>query len=390
MIVKNANIYTKDHIFQKGNIILKDGLIQNIELEDDESIKEISFEDLGSKEDVLDVNGKYVIPALMDIHFHGALGSDFCDGTKESLDAISMYECKNGVLEICPATMTVPEDQIEKILSNAANYKEQEKGSSLVGINLEGPFISPLKMGAQNPENIKNASLELFEKWQALSKGLIRLLDIAPEEANNMKVIKDIKEKNKNIHISIAHSNCNYDEAKECFKNGADHLTHLWNAMNMMQHRNPGPAVAGMEEGAFAELICDGIHIHPAMVRLAFKMFGDDKIVLISDSIRASGMPDGEYDLGGQNVLVRGRKAVLKDNENALAGSVTNLFECMKNCVSFGIPLETAIRASSENPAKSIGLFNEYGSIEKGKIANLLVLNDNLELEQVIKKGKII
>jgi len=335
-----------------------------------------------------------VIPGLVDIHFHGAKNCDFCDGSIEALKTIAEYELSQGVLAICPTSMTIPKEDIKRVLENATEFKamDYKYGSSLIGINLEGPFISPKKVGAQNPENVVAANLGLFNEFQEKAKGIIKLVDIAPEEAGNLEFIRDLKQStsDSDIHVSIAHSNCDYDTAKMAFEYGADHMTHLWNAMNGIHHRNPGPSLAGAESGAFAEIICDGIHIHPAMIRLAFKMFGEDKICLISDSMRATGMPDGEYDLGGQRVLVQGKKAVLKDNADALAGSVSNLYECMKNAVSFGISLETAVRAASENPAKSIGIDSEYGIIDEGKFANLLVLDDDLNLEKIINKGRFV
>jgi len=384
MIIKNANIYTKDHEFKQGSILINEDRIDKLVFENVESI---------SDSETIDAKGHYVIPGLVDIHFHGAKNCDTCDCSVESLKTIAEYEASQGVLAICPATMTIPVDELENVLSTAskfANTQKNEKEASLVGINLEGPFISPQKVGAQNSENIKAASIDLFTKLQAVANGLIKLVDLAPEEGDNLAFIKDLKEQYSNVHTSIAHSNCDYDIAKDAFDNGIDHLTHTWNAMNGINHRAPGPSIAGAEAHAYAELICDGIHIHPAMVRLAFKMFGDDRLCLISDSMRAAGMPDGEYDLGGQSVVVKGNKAVLKADENTIAGSVTNLYECMKKAVSFGIPFETAVRAASENPAKSIGLDQDYGVIDSGKFANLLIVDNDLNIVKIINKGVLI
>ena len=256
--------------------------------------------------------------------------------------------------------------------------------SELVGINMEGPFINLKKAGAQNPEYIMPADKEMFLRLQERSGGLIKLVDIAPEEKGAMEFIEQCHDQ---VKISIAHTCSDYDTAREALEKGVGHMTHLYNAMPGINHREPGPIIAALEAGAEVELIADGIHIHPAMVRTTFRIFGADKVILISDSMEATGLLDGDYQLGGQGVTVKGRKAVLTKDPGVIAGSVTNLFDCMKNCVlNMGIPLEDAVLAATENPAESIGVEKDYGKIAVGNYGNLLLLDKDLQIKNIVQK----
>lgn len=377
MIIQNALIYTTKHKFEK-----KDLRIFN------ERIAEIAeCGQLPPKgEEVMDAEGQYAIPGLVDIHFHGAVGYDFCQATEEELEKIAEYEAQNGILAICPATMSYNEQILEKIMDKAKNYSGQH-GADLVGINMEGPFISRKKAGAQNPEYIMPADVGMFERLQHRSEGLIKLVDLAPEENGAMEFIEQCHEQ---VKISLAHTCSDYDTAKEAFEKGAGHMTHLYNAMPGISHRAPGPVIAALEAGAEVELIADGIHIHPAMVRTTFRIFGAEKVILISDSMEATGLADGEYQLGGQEVTVKGKKAVLTRDAGTIAGSVTNLYECMKNCVqNMQIPLEEAVLAATENPARSIGIEQDYGRIAIGNYGNILLLNPDLSIQNIMQRGRI-
>ena len=377
MIIKNALVYTADHKFEKKDVRIED-----------ERIAEITENGqiTATDEDVIDGEGMYAIPGLVDIHFHGAVGYDFCQASKEELLKIAEYEAKNGVLAICPATMSYNEEILGHVMDKAADYKE-DTGADLVGINMEGPFINLKKAGAQNPEYIMPADKEMLLRLQERSGGLIKLVDIAPEEKGAMEFIEQCHDQ---VKISIAHTCSDYDTAREALEKGVGHMTHLYNAMPGISHREPGPIIAALEAGAEVELIADGIHIHPAMVRTTFRIFGADKVILISDSMEATGLLDGDYQLGGQGVTVKGRKAVLTKDPGVIAGSVTNLFDCMKNCVqNMGIPLEDAVLAATENPAESIGVEKDYGRIAVGNYGNLLLLDKDLQIKNIVQKGKI-
>lgn len=383
MKITGAYVYSPQHEFVKKDVYIKDGNFTDGE----------GF-DKGA-EDTLDASGLMLIPGLVDIHFHGALGHDFCDADPEGLTAISQYEARNGVTAVCPATMTYSEEILGKIMNNAADWKNknltenQKQGcADLVGINLEGPFISGKKLGAQNPQYLHLPDAAMFRRLQDRSGGLIRLVDIAPEVMGSMEFIRELAPE---VCISLAHTCADFDTAVRAFEAGARHMTHLFNAMPGINHRQPGPIIAALEHKAEVELIADGIHVDPAMVRFAFNTFGEDKVILISDSMEATGLPDGQYSLGGQDVTVMGKKATLTSDPATIAGSVTNLFAAMKTAVNdMGIPLESAIRAATENPARSIGIFDRYGSITPGKVASAVLIDDRLNIIKVILRGHLL
>lgn len=370
MIIKNAKVFTEEGIFKK----------QTIYIENDRIVK-----DIPQDKTEIDGSGCVAIPGLTDIHFHGCVGYDFCDGTHEAFKAMAEYELKNGVTTICPATMTLAEDTLLSICEAAKTYSG-DTGAELVGINMEGPFISQGKKGAQNGNYIQGPSIEVFKRLQEASGNQFKLVSIAPESPNAMEFIDELKD---DIVMSIAHTTCDYDTAKVAMDKGALHITHLYNAMHPFTHRAPGPIGAAVDNPKCeVELICDGIHIHEAVVRTTLKMFGDDRVIFISDSMMATGMKDGNYSLGGQAVKVVGNLATLEDN--TIAGSATNLMDCVRVAVKdMQVPLESAIKCAAVNSAKSIGIYDNYGSLSQGKIANVVLLKeDDLSIEKVIFKGK--
>ena len=283
--------------------------------------------------------------------------------------------------------MTIQADKLAQIMKVAGVY-QSENGSKLRGINMEGPFINSEKKGAQDAKYIRNCSVEMYQNFQKLSGGLIKLVDIAPETKEAFDFIDAVKNE---TTISIAHTCADYQTANLAFQKGVSHVTHLYNAMPLFSHREPGVVGAAFDnKHTYVELICDNVHIHPSVVRATFAMFGDDRIVFISDSMRATGLKDGRYTLGGQEVVVKGNKATLI-KENALAGSVTNLADCMKIAVTkMKIPLESAVACATINPAKSIGIYDKCGSITVGKAADLVLLNKDLSLKAVFINGKMI
>ncbi len=339
---------------------------------------------LGEPEQTIEAAGLYAIPGLVDIHSHGAVGCDFCDGTHESIDAITRYEASRGVTAWCGTTMTFPEEKLASIMGCAAEHADADDAAALVGINMEGPFISPEKVGAQNPAYVQRCDAEMFRRLQKAAGGKIKLVDIAPEEPGALEFIEEMRD---DVRISVAHTCADYDQAAKAFRCGAKHVTHLYNAMPGLHHRKPGVIPAALEARATPEIIADGVHIHPAMVRLAFSMFGAERMILISDSMEATGMPDGEYSLGGQAVTKRGSHATLHDG--TLAGSATDLMGCMRVAATeMGLPLEAAVRAATENPARAVGVFDERGSLDAGKIADVVLLDANLDVAGVILRGR--
>lgn len=371
-------------VIQGGKVFLPDGSF----VEQDVFVSGERFSETGSGSDVINADGCYVIPGLIDVHFHGCMGHDFCDGTEDSIHAMAEYELENGITSICPATMTLGEDRLLKIAQAADAYRKagHQDGAELVGINMEGPFISMAKKGAQNSDFIAKADAAMLRRLQEASGGLIRLCALAPEEDGAMEFIDACKDE---VVISVAHTTADYDTAREAFRRGAKQVTHLYNAMPPFSHRAPGVIGAACDSDCNVEMICDGIHVHPSVIRTTFKMFGDDRIILISDSMEATGMADGSYSLGGQAVTVKGSLATLADG--TIAGSATNLMNCLRYTVKVaGIPLESAVKCATRNPAAAIGIADEYGSIAAGKYANAVILNDNLEIVTIIRRGKIV
>lgn len=334
-------------------------------------------------EPVIDATDCYVIPGLVDIHFHGSAGADMSDGDVEGLHKMGAYEASRGITAMCPATMTLPQEVLLKAALAAKAYVPAENEAALVGINMEGPYISPGKVGAQNPEYVRNPDIEEFKALQEASGGLFKLVDIAPEEPNADVFIETLAD---DVRISVAHTTANYDTAEAAFAKGARHMTHLYNAMPGLHHREPGPIPAAVEHPEVtAEIIADGVHIHPAMVRLAFKLFGDDRMILVSDTLRAAGLGDGVYDLGGQDVTVKGPVATIEAGN--LAGSVSDLMRCLTVAVKdMDIPLVSAVKASTINPARAIGL-EDRGVIAPGYVADAVVLDQDLSIKAVVVRG---
>ncbi len=335
--------------------------------------------------EVYDASGCYVIPGLTDVHFHGCKGQDFSDGDPEGLVEMAQYELSRGVTQICTAGMTLLEDQLLKICRTAADHRAAGKpGADLCGINLEGPFLSEAKKGAQNGAWLHDPDVGMLRRLMEESGGLVKLVSVAPELPGAMEFIDAVSEE---VTVALAHTTADYDTALEALRRGGRQITHLFNAMPAFGHRAPGVVGAALDSPwARVELICDGVHIHPSVVRAVFKMFGPGRVILISDSMRATGMPDGQYMLGGQEVTVNGRYATLADG--TLAGSATDLMGCLKTAVSFGIPLEDAVRAAAVNSAKAIGLYDRVGSLTPGKRANVVILDSDLEIRDIFFHGE--
>ena len=331
-----------------------------------------------------DASGCYVIPGLTDLHFHGCKGYDFSDGDIDGLQVMAEYELSRGVTQICPAGMTLLEDQLTKICTMAAAYRDEKRpGATLCGVNLEGPFLSMAKKGAQNGDWLHAPDVDMLRRLMTASKGLVKLVSLAPEEPGAMEFIDAVSE---DVTVSIAHTTADYDTAMEALRRGARQATHLFNAMPAFTHRAPGVVGAAFDNPQCnVELISDGVHIHPSVVRSVFKLFGAKRVILISDTMRAAGMPDGDYTLGGQDVKVQGKYATLADG--TLAGSVTDLMNCMKTAVSFGVPLADAVRAAAVNPARVLGIFDRVGSLTAGKRANVVILDSNLDIKDIFFFG---
>ncbi len=416
----NARIYIADKGFREGSFCVENGRFTGIRYREDvpygdfmrmygnaempypESVRagELLLSELGSLRGpgVVDLQNMRVIPGLVDIHTHGNSGADFSDGDPEGLRIMAAYLAGQGITTFLPASMTLPEEQLEKAFRNAASFqKEDHKGCAhLAGIHMEGPFFSYHKRGAQNEVYLKNPDRQMLQRLQETCGGLIRIADLAPELDGAEEFIRKSMENSSeekagepgNFRISLGHTDADYDTARRAFEAGARHVTHLFNAMPPLLHRDPGVIGAAAErEDVTAELICDGVHVHPSVVRAAFHLF-PHRVCLISDALRCCGMPEGDYELGGQPVRLKDGVARLRDG--TIAGSATNLYECMKNAMAFGIPAEEAIEAATRIPAEFIGAGEEIGNIAPGYRADFLVCDDTWNLQQVYMAGEVV
>ena len=376
MIIKNGQVFNSN-----GRFIPAD-----VELAGDRIVKVAPAGTLHGDEE-LDAAGKYVTPGFVDIHIHGAAGSDFCDGMDGSdkyVRAMQKYLGSQGVTSFLGTTMAFSEEILDHIFDTARPIFGQEGyGAVLRGVNMEGPFFNKAKKGAQAEEYIIDPDWEMFQRLWERSGHNIRLVDVAPELPGALEFAQKAS---KLCTVSIAHTCATYEEATAAFANGFTHTTHLFNAMPAFTHRAPGVVGAASDFAEHIEMICDGIHLNPAVVRAVFNMFGPDRVCIISDAMQACGMPNGEYSLGGQKVFMTDGLATLADG--TIAGSATCQAEGFRRAVKFGVPLESALKAATINPAKAAGLFDEVGSIAVGKRADVLVLGADLHPEHIFIGGK--
>lgn len=330
-----------------------------------------------------DARGCYLIPGLVDIHTHAAMGEDASDGRPEGMPVMSRYYARGGVTSWCPTTMTLKEPVLTEAMHTIRDFVRPENGAKVAGVNLEGPFLCYAKRGAQAAENLHAPDAAMFHRLNEASGGIVRLVTVAPEEPGAIPFIEEVS---KVCTVSIGHTTADYDTAMAAYQAGASHATHLFNAMPSLLHREPGVIAAASDSGATVELITDGLHVHPSVVRLTHRLFGE-KLVLISDSLRCAGMPDGDYELGGQPITMKNGKATLTGTDT-LAGSSIHLMDGLRRAVSFGVPLEAAVTAATLAPAKAIQMDHAIGSLAPGKCADFVLLDQELNLKAVYIDGK--
>lgn len=373
MLFKNATVFTPGCTFARADVKTNGEKIEAVgqSLDGNEAI---------------DLDGCYLLPGFIDIHIHGSAGVDCCDGTPEAIEKLSAYLVTKGVTSFTPASMSLPAERLDKVFQNLkACMDNPPSGAYIHGVNMEGPYFSQEKKGAQNGDYIHAPNLEEFNRLNEKNGRIVRLVDIAPEQPGAEQFTREAC---KVCTVSIAHTTATYEQAKEALLWGATNATHLFNAMPSLLHRAPGVPGAVFEGGFTAELISDGMHLHPAIVRLVFKVLDDDKPVLISDAMSAAGMPEGKYSLGGLEVFVKGDGAA-RLADGTLAGSTANILQCVQNAVKFGVPMEKAVRAATINPASVIGADKTTGSLKAGKFADLIVLDKALNLKFAMVKGDV-
>ena len=444
MKIINANVFHEEGFFQPGEIEIAGGVFVKTPSDGSGAKKSASFSGDNGKtavdrETVYDARGCYAIPGLIDIHLHGCVGGNFYEADVNELVKMLRYQAQNGVTAVCPTTLTLPEEAlaracaaisaaaglvarsspqlpdetgpaagssakasgstgsvtkssaddtgaVEPAASSLGSSSDAAYAAAPVGVYLEGPFISPQKCGAQNPAYAVPPDIGMVRRLISASDGLVKILALAPEIEGAMQLIKKLAGE---VTISIAHTNADYAEAVAAFRRGASHVTHLYNAMSAFSHRAPNVIGAALDTpGVTAELVLDGLHLHPAAVRIAMRCLGPDRAVFISDSMMATGLGDGTYDLGGLSVKVTGREARLVEGGN-IASSVSNLMDCLRVAVKeVGIPLADAVRCASVNPARVVGAQNERGRIAAGMAADLVILDEDLNIVKVFIRGR--
>lgn len=373
LIISGLNVYTSKSVLQNASVGIQDGMITDIGL---------------SRPGHHNFPSNYhLIPGLIDLHVHGINGHDVMDATPDALTNISQALAKEGTTSFLATTMTASEQDIEKTLLAVRDYKGMQDGATLLGVHLEGPFISPKKAGAQSEVHILLPNIEKIHHWQKLSENAIKLVTLAPELPASQEFIGYLKKNN--IVASIGHSDASYAETIAAMHQGCDYVTHLFNAMRGIHQREPGVVTAALLEDVWTELIVDGVHLHPAIVKLILKMKGMEKMVLVTDAMRATCLHNGVYDLGGQQVIVKENTATLSDG--TLAGSVLRMPQAIKNMLQFtGCDLLDAVKMASENPAKVLGIFDKKGSIAIGKDADLVVVDEHFNVVMTICGGRSI
>ncbi|BCJ94770.1 N-acetylglucosamine-6-phosphate deacetylase [Anaerocolumna cellulosilytica] len=379
MIYSNAEVFL-DGKFIKADLEVVDGKFAAIYRNGPDAKQLYTDSNL-----VVDCTGKKILPGFIELHSHGCMGLDFTTATATEIEKMCCYYASKGITSILATTMTIDYPRYKQAMTTIKHTMDtSKKGSRILGINMEGPFLGADRKGAHDTRYLLPIDEQKYEELNALSGDNIRIIDLDPNLENSMAFIR--KHKDRKV-LSLAHTSCTYNTALEAIHAGASHVTHLFNAMNGLHHREPGIIGAVSDSNVFAEIICDGIHIHPSVLRLIFKAI-PEKLILVSDSMSAAGLTDGIYELGGQKVYVSNNKACLEDG--TIAGSTTNLFQSFLNLTSYGIPLEHAVLSATLNPAKAVKAEQEIGSIEIGKRGDFIILKTDTSIEKVYKDGTVI
>ncbi|KAA1039186.1 N-acetylglucosamine-6-phosphate deacetylase [Macrococcus equipercicus] len=371
-VINNVKIYTEHAVIERGYVLI-----------DGERIAAVEPGDYaGDCTDVMDGGGHILLPGFIDIHIHGGYGVDTMDADKDALTTLTEGLLSEGTTSFLATTMTEDLSRVKRALDAASAY--DGPGAEIIGIHVEGPFISEHKVGAQNPDYVRRPTVELIEELQRSARGKIKIMTIAPEVEGAMDVIR---EKHEDIIFSLGHTVATFDELNEAAAAGAAHITHLYNAATPFEHREPGAfGAAWLNDGLKTECIVDGVHSHPAAVKIAYRLKGRDRFMVITDAMRAKGMPDGDYELGGQRVIKKGGKAVLASG--TLAGSILKMNDALRNFMAYtGETLDNAWRVVSYNQAVALGMQQDIGSIKAGKYADLVLVDHELNVLTAVKKG---
>ncbi|MGM8365412.1 N-acetylglucosamine-6-phosphate deacetylase [Virgibacillus sp. W0181] len=377
ILIENVTICTENELTSNSSLLLSDGIIQAINPECRPSTAKI-----------IDGSNLYALPGFIDTHIHGAYGADVMDATEFALDTIARALPKEGTTSFLATTITQSKSQIEKALINAANYRAKENFAEMIGIHLEGPFIEQSKKGAQPEQHILKPDIELFKRWQQLSNNSVKQITLAPEHDKDGSFISLLSKDG--VNISVGHSSITYRDLKKAVRHGVRHVTHLCNAMPSLHHREVGTiGAAFLLQELYAEIIADNIHVSKEMLQIIYNNIGSDRLIIITDAMKAKGMQNGTYELGGQTVNVLNNKATLPDG--TLAGSLLKMNEAAKNLLALnGVTLQDIVKMTSVNPAKTLSIFDEKGSIHEGKDADIVLLDRDFRVKYTICRGSIV
>lgn len=378
--IVNANIVTEHGVVTNGSVQVKGATISSIHKHGEANAP--------ADANIIDAGGSWLLPGFIDVHVHGGYGADFMDAKASSIETITRFHSSMGTTSIVATSMTAPRVALDDVLASVDAYrKEPMPYSQVVGVHLEGPFLNPSKIGAQNPEYVVLPQIEWIQAWQEQYPGLVKTLSLAPEREGALEMIAWCRDNG--IVTSAAHTDATYDEIESAVQHGLSHSVHMYNAMKPLHHREPGTvgAILTMDEVS-AEIIADGVHVHPAGIKLLAAMKQKQNLLLITDAMSAAGLDDGIYQLGGQDVLVKGGVARLKEGDS-LAGSTLTMIRGFQYLVEqVGLSVEQVSQLASGNPAKLLGISDTVGSIAEGKHADLLIVTPELELERVFIQGR--
>jgi len=386
--IDNVSLVTPEGTIEQGWIWLANGKIVSLGAGDGTAERAQAAQAAEGSIEYVDGQGGLLLPGFIDIHVHGGYGEDFMDADASGLDTITGFHGQHGTTGMLATTVTASKEAIDSVLEQVQAYREQEMPyAQLLGVHLEGPFISIKWPGAQNPHYIAAPQLDWLEDWTASFPGLIRMQTLAPETEGAIPYIEALV--SRGIVAALGHTDASFEQVQLAAQHGLSHAVHTFNAMTKLHHREPGTVGAVLtHDGIMAEVIADGHHVHPACIQLLARMKGPDNLILITDAISAAGLGNGEYSLGGLDVIVQDGVARLKEGDS-LAGSTLTMIDAFRYAVrEVGLTVEQASRMASANPARRLGIDQVTGALQPGKQADVLLLSQHLDLQRVWVCGR--